>query len=87
MEQLKTKIGKLSPEKIQLLYGKLATRAAKPAAIKADELVPIARELNHFPQSYAQQRWWFLEQLMPGAVHNVPLAIEFQGALEQNALR
>ena len=41
-----------------------------------------------FPQSFAQQRLWFLDQMMPGtAVYNVPVAFRLTGALDVDALQ
>jgi hypothetical protein len=45
-----------------------------------------SRETNVFPQSFSQQRQWFLEQLMPGAVYNVPQALRVRGRLDVGVL-
>src|SRR4051794_39045337 len=40
------------------------------------------------PLSFAQERLWFLEQLVPGtAVQNVPLAARLTGELDVDVLR
>ncbi|MEW5983048.1 MAG: non-ribosomal peptide synthase/polyketide synthase [Acidobacteriota bacterium] len=40
------------------------------------------------PLSFAQERLWFLEQLVPGnPFYNTPLAIELHGRLDEQALR
>ena len=53
-------------------------------------LIPIVREpgrVNVFPQSFAQQSLWFLEQLEPNtATYNVPSALRLQGELNLAAL-
>jgi natural product biosynthesis luciferase-like monooxygenase protein/amino acid adenylation domain-containing protein len=42
----------------------------------------------YFPQSFAQQRLWFLNQLQPDNIaYNVPTAITITGKLEMEALR
>jgi len=44
-------------------------------------------EVFVFPASYAQQRLWFLDQLVPGAsLYNVPTVIRLTGALNLAAL-
>jgi amino acid adenylation domain-containing protein len=51
---------------------------------------PIRRRARtgELPLSYAQERLWFLEQLMPGlAVYNLPLAVRLIGRLDRSALR
>jgi myxalamid-type nonribosomal peptide synthetase MxaA len=40
------------------------------------------------PLSFAQQRMWFMEQLVPGtALQNIPLAVRLTGPLDQAAVR
>src|SRR5436305_1470439 len=40
-----------------------------------------------FPVSFAQQRFWLLDQLMPGnPVYNVGTALRLQGSLDRQAL-
>jgi amino acid adenylation domain-containing protein len=44
-------------------------------------------EFYSFPQSFAQQRLWFLEQLQPGLVaYNLPLAVRLSGPLAPDCL-
>lgn len=43
---------------------------------------------GHPPLSHAQERLWFIEQLTPGTpLYNLPLALEIEGPLDQDALR
>ncbi|MHC5939081.1 amino acid adenylation domain-containing protein [Nostoc sp.] len=49
-------------------------------------LVPISRSVN-LPLSFAQQRLWFLNQLIPNnPFYNIPLALHLTGSLNQAAL-
>jgi amino acid adenylation domain-containing protein/non-ribosomal peptide synthase protein (TIGR01720 family) len=49
-------------------------------------LVPVDRK-GELPLSFAQQRLWFLDQLVPGAPYNLPAAIRLSGHLSETALR
>ncbi|ARU62958.1 hypothetical protein CBW65_19700 [Tumebacillus avium] len=49
---------------------------------------PIAAGAFAFPASFAQQRLWFLDKLMPGsAMYNIPFAIRMQGDLNVAAIK
>jgi amino acid adenylation domain-containing protein len=55
---------------------------AKPSALSPEE------EIFVFPTSFAQQRLWFLDRLMPGhRLYVVEVAIHLEGAVEMSALR
>ncbi len=48
---------------------------------------PPPRPDGPLPLSFAQERLWFLDQLVPGSwVYNMPLALQFSGRLEPAAL-
>ncbi|MDJ0729381.1 MAG: non-ribosomal peptide synthase/polyketide synthase [Crocosphaera sp.] len=50
------------------------------------EILPRTEESELVP-SFAQTRLWFLDQLQPNsALYNIPLALRFQGKLDQKAL-
>jgi amino acid adenylation domain-containing protein len=54
------------------------------------QFVPIepAPRDRRLPLSFAQQRLWFLDQLVPGhAFYNLPAAVRLRGALSVDALR
>jgi len=45
-------------------------------------------DIYGYPVSYAQERLWFLDQLVPGqATYNMPAAVELSGRLDEGALR
>jgi amino acid adenylation domain-containing protein len=62
-----------------------AERAGPPrAALPAPVPVPRGDDL---PLSFAQQRLWFLDQMGAGAAYAVPLALQWSGRLDRDALR
>jgi hypothetical protein len=49
--------------------------------------IPEEEEVFIFPASFAQQRLWFIDQLVPGnAFYNVPTALRLTGSLDLSAL-
>src|SRR5689334_19487364 len=49
--------------------------------------IAITQEALAFPLSFAQQRLWLIEQLMPGTpTYNVVMALRMTGALDVAAL-
>ncbi|MEO0405799.1 MAG: amino acid adenylation domain-containing protein [Cyanobacteria bacterium P01_A01_bin.135] len=50
--------------------------------------IPPAPRTGPLPLSFAQQRLWFLEQMQQeGAIYNIPLAVQVQGFLDEDAFR
>jgi amino acid adenylation domain-containing protein len=62
--------------------------AANEPAQAAARLEELQRNgASVFPQSFAQQRLWFLDQMMPGTpVYNVPVGFRLRGELNVDAL-
>jgi hypothetical protein len=84
MDHLQKRIETLSPEKRALLEQMRKQRLAKAASADA---IPRRFGGSTAPLSLAQQRLWFLEQLVPGsAVYIMPSAVRLSGALDVAAL-
>lgn len=65
----------------------IASTIARLSPEKKAELKQNPGEYNLFPLSHAQERLWFLDQLLPGTPnYNMPAAIEFHGQLDLAAL-
>lgn len=83
MSDLRGRISNLSPEKRELLRRRMGAAQAKrglPSIVRRAEEGPL-------PLSFAQQRLWFLDQLMPGsAFYNTSAHLRFGFNLDANAL-
>src|SRR6185436_5265554 len=65
-----------------------AARSEAKRALLAKLLAEEARRPRSHPLSSAQERLWFLDQLVPGsAAYNVAQAFRLRGALDLDALR
>ncbi|HJX27946.1 MAG TPA: condensation domain-containing protein, partial [Thermoanaerobaculia bacterium] len=62
----------------------LAARLEETGRSVAPPIEPVGRE-GDLPLSFAQERLWFLDQVLPGNVYNVPLALRLQGQLDPDA--
>ena len=102
--RLGKRIANLSPDKRALLYKRIArlerdtgqksslspTRSDDAPASQALAPASIDRRANEdsLPLSFAQQRLWFLDRLLPDkAAYNVPMGWRLQGMLDVAALR
>ena len=89
-ESLLANLGDLSPERRALL-AQAVLRLRKQDGESSRKLTitptPLRAESNAFPLSFAEERLWFLDQLMPGsALYNRPIAVRLQGYLNVAAL-
>ena len=76
-KQFKEQIKANKPEIIEFLQG---TKTG--AAAEAEIIRPVDRSLP-IPLSFAQQRLWFLDQLVPGDIsYNIPIHLLMKGALK-----
>ncbi len=84
MVDVPKKAADLSPEQRDRLFrhlreGRQAPRPGIP--VREDRNAPV-------PLSFAQQRLWFMDQLIPGtAFYNIPVAVRIDGPLDVSALR
>jgi amino acid adenylation domain-containing protein len=77
----------LSPEEKALLLVRLRDKKRVSGAV-ADRIEPRDRAAGPAPLSFAQQRLWFLDRLMPGdPAYNLPWPVWFDGPLDADALR
>jgi surfactin family lipopeptide synthetase A len=61
---------------------------AEDIALEEPSTLSPEEEIFIFPTSFAQQRLWFLDRLMPGhRLYVVEVAIHLEGAVEMSALR
>ncbi|KZE44088.1 hypothetical protein AV540_01955 [Brevibacillus parabrevis] len=64
---------------------KLAGLLEEQSGVTSTPLVPVRRD-RQLPLSFAQQRLWFLDRLMPdSALYNIPSAVRIQGQLNIRA--
>ena len=69
-----------------LAYSVETASRAKKGSLQALPICPISRE-GDLPLSFAQQRLWFLDQLMSGTpLYNIPNAIRLKGSLNVRPL-
>jgi aspartate racemase len=80
MSGLAERIAKLSPEKRALLEQRVSTLGSQKVARRSQD--------GPWPLSFAQERLLFLDRLLPNrAVYNVPVAMEWKGALDLESLQ
>src|SRR5262245_49085953 len=83
MNEISSRIATLSPEQLARLSQELKARKGSSRV----QEIPRRREGDRFPLSFAQQRLWFMHQLVPASgVYNCPAAVRFTGALNIAAL-
>lgn len=91
-QELKDRLGKLSPEKRQLVLKKLREQQASAAADNnadlASQMIEVADRSKAIPLSYAQQRLWLLHQIDGhSAQYNEFSAQHITGSLNIDALK
>ena len=81
-------VADLTPEQRALLMLRLRKKGSRRTDEKSQAplIQPTSRE-GHLPLSFAQQRLWFLDQLVPNSpLYNVPVAARLKGQLHVAAL-
>ena len=82
MADMSKRLEKLSPEQRELILQKLKTAKQREFSVNKDT-IPIRSDNDKLPLSFAQERLWFLDQLIPhGALYNISAAIELHGKLD-----
>lgn len=71
----------------QPTIARLAQAIASQPAVAANPAIESSPRPENLPLSFAQQRLWFLEQLLPGAVYTMPAAIRVGGVLRLDMLQ
>nr|QEO74622.1 Beta-ketoacyl synthase [uncultured bacterium] len=70
------------------LAARVEEARAAQTATAAQPMLAVPRDGEPLPLSFAQQRLWFLDQLVPGnPFYNVPAAVRLVGELDAGALR
>jgi len=68
------------------LAAEVDTAVARGAVADAPPVTPVPRD-GDLPLSFAQERLWFIDQLMPGlTAYNIPGAVRMRGWLDRPAL-
>jgi amino acid adenylation domain-containing protein len=69
------------------LAQRIAQAQGEGGGVSLPAIVPVARDGQPLPLSFAQQRLWFLDQLEPdNAFYNIPAAVRLVGRLDVDAL-
>ena len=88
MNEASRLIEELSPEQLDLLRQSLSKIGGVTAEPARPRLVARTGEIDTFPVSFAQQRFWFLHQLYPDSfAYNIPFAMRLKGSLNENVLQ
>ena len=86
MSELLSRFVNLSPRQREFVLKKLREQglsSEKDARLQAPPIVPVPRDGEGLPLSFAQQRLWFLNQLEPeSAAYNVYGAMRLSGQLD-----
>jgi amino acid adenylation domain-containing protein len=83
MSQSYERIANLTPEQRELLV----RRMVNSADASESKTIPRRKEVGFAPLSFAQERLWFLSQLMPdNPFYNMPAALRLAGPLNVTAL-
>ena len=77
----------ISAERRRRLAGLLAAQPDRAAAIKRGDRIARRPSTGPAPLSFAQQRLWFLDRLVPGSpFYNIPIAVRMHARLDPGAV-
>ncbi|MEM7350266.1 MAG: amino acid adenylation domain-containing protein, partial [Acidobacteriota bacterium] len=87
MSELATKLDHLSPEQRELFLLRLKKIKLETEDPAVDQIEARPRQGDTFPVSFAQERFWFLDQLVPGnPADHIPGALRLRGDLDADLL-
>ncbi len=87
MSDLAAKLVHLSPEQRELFLLRLKKINSEIEEPAADQIESCPRLTDSFPVSFAQERFWFLDQLVPGnPADHIPGALRLRGELDATLL-
>ena len=87
MSNLSEKLKNLTPEQRELLLKKLQARKKTAPVAKQQEAIQQRPDTAELPVSFAQERLWFFDQLVPGSpLYNISAAVKFYGDLRIDML-
>ena len=88
MTDLAKNISELSPEQREILLHRLRQLGRDTPQAAVETIPHVPRIGDTFPTSFAQERFWFLDQLVPGnPADHITRALHMAGPLDAAALR
>ena len=83
MSDVAQKIASLSPEQRRLFLRRLKQASHERGDADREEITAIPRGADDYTVSYAQERFWFLDQLVPGnPADHIPGTLRLRGQLD-----